>query len=69
MKWPASDISSWTRKRQTYFLSMYGAQSAEINVVTFVKAWNRKSGGIIHCFFLLKSCQLEVRGFDIKIEL
>ena len=37
-------------------------------VATSVKAGNRKSGGIIHCFFLVKSCQLEVRGFDIKTE-
>ena len=38
------------------------------SVATSVKAGNRKSGGIIHCFFLVKSCQLEVRGFDIKTE-
>ena len=37
-------------------------------IATSVKAGNRKSGGIIHCFFLVKSCQLEVRGFDIKTE-
>ena len=37
-------------------------------VVRSVKAGNRKSGGITQCFFLVKSCQLEVRGFDIKID-
>ena len=28
-------------------------------LATSVKAGNRKSGGIIHCFFLVKSCQLK----------
>ena len=37
-------------------------------IVRSVKAGNRKSGGITQCFFLVKSCQLEVRGFDIKID-
>ena len=49
-----------------------GAGDADLEskliLATSVKAGNRKSGGIIHCFFLVKSCQLEVRGFDIKTE-
>ena len=53
------DAGNIPGKRQVRLLHM---------LVTSVKAGYRKSGGIIHGFFLVKLCQLEVRGFDIKIE-
>ena len=57
------DVESiWTE------LFYYCLIDLSIYIVTSVKAGYRKSGGIIHSFFLVKLCQLEVRGFDIKIE-
>ena len=44
------------------------SEKSLIHLATSVKAGNRKSGGIIHCVFLVKLCQLEVRGFDIKTD-